>query len=63
MSRSGWASIIGVAGFVAYVAGVVWLGDLVIPLHWTVGVLYFTAAGLLWTWPAVLLMRWALRPG
>lgn len=61
MSRGVIALVVGLAGFLAYLAVVVALADHVIPLHWTVGLAYYLVAGLAWTWPAMRLMRWGLR--
>ncbi len=63
MSRGPIALAAGIIGFVAYVALVVALADHVIPLHWAVGLAYYLVAGLAWTWPAMHLVRWALRAG
>ncbi len=62
-SRSLLATLIGVGGFLLYVGVIVALADHVLPLHWTVQVLYFLVAGIAWTWPARWLMVWAVRPG
>jgi len=59
MSRAALATLIGIAGFVAYVAGVVWLADHVLELHWVAQLLYFVVAGILWVIPARRLMLWA----
>ena len=61
MSRTPVAAIVGILGFGAYVAAVVTLADQVLRLHWTLQVLYFTVAGIAWTWPARGLMIWAAR--
>ena len=63
MSRSVIALAVGTAGFIAYIAVVVALGDHVIPLHWAVELVYYVVAGLAWVWPASRLMHWALRAG
>ncbi|MFQ3623335.1 MAG: DUF2842 domain-containing protein, partial [Acetobacteraceae bacterium] len=56
------AAAIGVVGALLYVVLAVTLADLVIGVHWSLDLLYFAAAGLLWTVPAARLMRWALAP-
>jgi membrane protein implicated in regulation of membrane protease activity len=61
MKRALLALFIGVVGFVLYVGAVVALADHVLPLHWTVQVLYFAVVGVLWAWPAKVLMFWAAR--
>ncbi len=58
--RGAVAGVAGVAGFAAYVVLVVIMADLVLPLHWAVVALFFLAAGTLWAWPALRLLRWAL---
>ncbi len=61
MSRTPLASLIGILGFFAYIAAVVVLADVVLRQHWTVQLVYFIAAGILWVWPAKWLMFWAAR--
>jgi len=61
MSRGPIALVSGLAGFIAYVALVVWLADVLAPMHWAVQALYFLVAGLLWVVPARWLMIWAYR--
>jgi hypothetical protein len=61
MARGPLALLIGILGFVAYIAVAVALADHVIPLHWSVELAYYLVAGLAWTWPAARLMRWGLR--
>lgn len=63
MTRIPLAVVAGILGFVAYIVAVVTLGDLVVGRHWLVQLLYYTAAGLLWAWPAKWLMMWAARKG
>lgn len=55
------ATVAGILGFVLYVAGAVTLADPVERLNWSIQALYFLAAGLLWTLPALWLIRWAAR--
>ncbi len=61
MSRTPLAVLVFVVGFTAYVAAAVALADHVLPLHWTVQVVYFLVAGVAWAWPARALMFWAAR--
>lgn len=62
MSRNATAALIGVLGFLVYVAVVVTLGDHLIGRHWALQALYYLVAGFAWTWPALWLIRWAVRP-
>jgi hypothetical protein len=61
MLRAPSALLAGLAGFVAYAAGAVWLADQLAPMHWAVQALYFLVAGVLWVVPARWLMIWAFR--
>jgi hypothetical protein len=61
MSRSAIATLIGIAGFLAYVVVVLLLADHVRALHWTVELLFFAVAGVAWVWPAKRLIVWAVR--
>ncbi|WP_431283451.1 DUF2842 domain-containing protein [Humitalea sp. 24SJ18S-53] len=61
MSRTWIAIIAGLAGFTAYVAIVVALGDHVRGLPWFVEFTYFGVAGFAWTWPVLKLIAWAVR--
>ncbi|MBN9562852.1 MAG: DUF2842 domain-containing protein [Alphaproteobacteria bacterium] len=61
MSRVLIATLVGLVGFILYIAAAVTLADPVERLHWSVQALYFLAAGLLWTIPARWLMYWAAR--
>jgi hypothetical protein len=61
MSRPAIATLIGLAGFLAYVVVVLLLADHVRALHWTIELLFFAVAGLAWVWPARRLMMWAVR--
>jgi hypothetical protein len=61
MSRGPLALLLGAVFFIGYIAVAVALADHVIPLHWSIELLYYTVAGLAWTWPAARLMRWGLR--
>ncbi|MBU6497830.1 MAG: DUF2842 domain-containing protein [Rhodospirillales bacterium] len=55
------ATLAGLAGFIAYIAGAVTLADRVGGLPWPVQAGYFVVAGVLWVAPAHLLMLWAAR--
>ena len=61
MTRIFIAVLLGLCGFFAYVGIAVVLADRVQPLNWTVQVLYFLVAGVLWVLPAHFLMLWAAR--
>lgn len=61
MSRIPVATLAGLAGFVAYLAGAVSLFDALSPMHWAVQGAYFLLAGTLWVVPARWLMLWAAR--
>jgi hypothetical protein len=55
------ATLVGLAGFVAYVVAVVTLVDYLPPLHWTLQALFFLVAGTVWVLPIRSLMYWAAR--
>ncbi len=55
-----FATLIGFAGFFAYVGGVVVLADRVTQAHWLVQLLFFIAAGVVWAFPARWLMFWSV---
>jgi Protein of unknown function (DUF2842) len=61
MSKSMLASIIGIIGFLLYVAGVILLADHVLGTHWTLEFVYFALAGIAWVLPARALIIWAAR--
>lgn len=61
MSRSAIATLLGLAGFAAYVALVLLLADHVQGLHWTLELAFFAVAGIAWVWPAKRLIVWAVR--
>lgn len=61
MSKPMLAGIIGVLGFLFYVAAVIMLADYVLGTHWTVELVYFALAGIVWVWPAKALIIWAAR--
>jgi hypothetical protein len=56
-----FATIVGLAGFAAYIAAVVVLADRVATLHWAIQAVYFVVAGVLWAVPAHFLILWAGR--
>jgi Protein of unknown function (DUF2842) len=53
------ATLVGLAGFTAYLVAAVTLFDRVASAHWAVQALYFVVAGTLWVIPARWLMLWA----
>ena len=61
MSKPMLASIIGIFGFLLYVAGVILLADHVLGTHWILEFIYFALAGIVWVWPARALIIWAAR--
>ena len=61
MSRPAMATLIGIAGFLAYVVVVLLVADHVRALHWTIELVFFAVAGIAWVWPAKRLMMWAVR--
>ncbi len=61
MPRKLIASLIGLFGFLAYVAAATTLADHVTDANVIVQTVYFLAAGLLWTIPARWLMLWSVR--
>jgi len=52
------AFLIGTLGFIAYIAVVVVLGDYVIGHHWTIQLIYYVVAGMIWVVPAKKLIIW-----
>lgn len=56
--RPALATLIGLAGFLAYVAAVLLLADHVLGWHWLLQLPFFAAAGIAWVWPAKWLMVW-----
>lgn len=61
MPRTLIALIVGLVGFVAYIAAAVTLADRVLGLNWVIQVAYFVVAGLLWALPAHFLLLWAFK--
>ncbi len=61
MSRPMLAGIIGITGFLIYVAVVIILADHVLGTHWTVEFVFFALAGIVWVWPAKALIIWGAR--
>lgn len=61
MSKPMLAGIIGIIGFLAYVAATIILSDHVLGTHWTLELIYFALAGIIWVWPAKALIIWAAR--
>jgi len=66
MSRPLLAFLIGIVGFVFYILAVVALGDHVVLAHWTLQLVYYVVAGIIWVWPAKWLILWGAggrKPG
>ncbi|HUZ62198.1 MAG TPA: DUF2842 domain-containing protein [Acetobacteraceae bacterium] len=66
MARAWIAAVVGVGGFLAYVAGVVSLSSVLPalarpPLFWAVQFAFYAAAGILWVFPAKWLIVWVVR--
>jgi len=61
MSRGKLAFLIGVVGFIVYIVAVVSLGDYVIPLHWSLQLIYYLFFGIAWVVPAKRLIQWGAR--
>lgn len=59
MSRSTAAMLIGLVGIAGYVVLVLVLGDYALQWHWSLQLLYFGVAGIVWVWPAKWLIYWA----
>lgn len=59
MSRASIATLVGLAGFLAYLIGVVTLADHVLRMHWAVQAVFFLVAGTVWAFPASRLILWA----
>jgi hypothetical protein len=54
---SGLLIVVGLIAYAVLVASV----SLWVPDHWAAELVFFLAAGLLWIWPAAILIRWAAR--
>lgn len=61
MSKAMLAGIIGIIGFLLYVAVVIILSDHVLGTHWVVEFIYFALAGIVWVWPAKALIIWGAK--
>lgn len=61
MSKPMLAGLIGIIGFLLYVAVVIILADHVLGTHWTVEFVYFALAGIVWVWPAKALILWGAK--
>ena len=61
MSRSKIALLIGVIGFIAYIAIVVWIGDFFVRQHWAIQAVYYITMGFVWVFPAIRLIKWGAR--
>jgi len=55
------ASVLGLAGFLAYLVAAVTLYDAVAALNWALQAAYFVVAGTIWVIPMRSLMIWAAR--
>jgi hypothetical protein len=62
MSRGKIALLIGIIGFIAYIAIVVAAGDFFVHRHWALQAVYYITAGFVWVFPAVRLIKWSARP-
>jgi hypothetical protein len=61
MNRIPLAIIMGLIGFVGYVAAVLLIADFVVTLHWTLQAIYFVIAGSIWVLPMRWLMLWSVH--
>jgi hypothetical protein len=61
MSRGKLAFLIGVVGFIGYIAVVVALGDFVVQSHWAIQLVYYVFCGIIWVIPAKRLIEWSAR--
>ena len=46
-------------GLAVYCAAAMWIGAELVPSHWAAELAFYPVAGLLWIWPAALVIRWA----
>ena len=60
MSRPVIATVVGLLGFIAYVAIVLIVADSVLGLHWVIQAAFFVLAGSLWVIPIRWLMYWSV---
>jgi hypothetical protein len=61
MSRGKVAFLIGVVGFIVYIAVVVALGDFVVHRHWAIQLVYYVVCGVIWVIPAKRLIEWSAK--
>ena len=61
MSRGKIASLIGVLGFIAYIAIVVAIGDFFVTQHWAIQAIYYIVTGFVWVFPVIRLIKWGAR--
>ncbi|MFZ6761549.1 DUF2842 domain-containing protein [Roseomonas sp. KE0001] len=61
MPRILLATLLGLAGLLLYLGLVLWLGDRVQRLHWTLQLVFYVLAGFVWVFPIRRLMFWAAR--
>jgi hypothetical protein len=59
MSRTSIAVLVGSVGLLLYLLLVLWIGDWVQGLHWTLQVPYYVVAGFVWVFPIRSLIYWA----
>lgn len=62
MSRGKVAVLIGIVGFVAYIAVVTAIGDFFVRQHWAIQAVYYVTAGFVWVFPAIRLIKWGAGP-
>ncbi len=53
------ALVVGLVGSLVYLWLAVSVADWVVPLHWSIALVYFAVVGVAWAWPAGRLLRWA----
>ncbi len=58
-TRKATALVVGLVGALGYIWLAVTVADWVVPLHWSIGLVYFGVVGVAWAWPAARLLRWA----
>jgi hypothetical protein len=58
MSRPALAFLIGLLGFIVYLAVVAIVGDFFINEHWVIQFIYYAFAGIIWVYPAKRLIYW-----
>lgn len=61
MSRGKIALLIGVIGFIVYIAAVTAIGDFFVHQHWALQAVYYVVTGFVWVFPAISLIKWGVR--